>query len=32
MFEVAPTKVLAFSKGHFAQTRYRFPTTPSADS
>ena len=23
--EVAPTKVLAFAKGHFAQTRYRFP-------
>ena len=32
VFEVAPTKVLAFSKGHFAQTRYRFPRTPSADS
>ncbi|HVE45284.1 MAG TPA: pyridoxamine 5'-phosphate oxidase family protein [Acidimicrobiales bacterium] len=26
VFEVAPTKVLAFAKGHFAQTRYRFPT------
>jgi hypothetical protein len=25
VFEVAPTKVLAFSKGVFAQTRYRFP-------
>ena len=25
VFGVAPTKVLAFSKGHFAQTRYRFP-------
>ena len=23
VFEVAPTKVLAFSKGHFAQTRFR---------
>jgi nitroimidazol reductase NimA-like FMN-containing flavoprotein (pyridoxamine 5'-phosphate oxidase superfamily) len=26
VFEVAPTKVLAFAKGNFAQTRYRFPT------
>ena len=26
VFEVAPTKVLAFAKGQFAQTRYRFPT------
>ena len=25
VFEVAPTKVLAFAKGQFAQTRYRFP-------
>ena len=25
VFEVAPTKVLAFAKGRFAQTRYRFP-------
>jgi general stress protein 26 len=25
VFEVAPAKVLAFSKGVFAQTRYRFP-------
>lgn len=25
VFEVAPTKVLAFAKGPFAQTRYRFP-------
>jgi nitroimidazol reductase NimA-like FMN-containing flavoprotein (pyridoxamine 5'-phosphate oxidase superfamily) len=24
VFEVAPTKVLAFAKGEFAQTRYRF--------
>jgi hypothetical protein len=24
VFEVAPTKVLAFAKGDFAQTRYRF--------
>jgi general stress protein 26 len=24
VFEVAPRKVLAFAKGHFAQTRYRF--------
>jgi len=24
VFEVAPTKVLAFAKGSFAQTRYRF--------
>jgi nitroimidazol reductase NimA-like FMN-containing flavoprotein (pyridoxamine 5'-phosphate oxidase superfamily) len=24
VFEVAPTKVLAFAKGRFAQTRYRF--------
>ena len=29
VFGVAPTKVLAFSKGHFAQTRYRFPVTPT---
>jgi nitroimidazol reductase NimA-like FMN-containing flavoprotein (pyridoxamine 5'-phosphate oxidase superfamily) len=27
VFEVAPTKVLAFAKGQFAQTRYRFPTS-----
>ena len=27
VFEVAPTKVLAFAKGQFAQTRYRFPPT-----
>jgi Pyridoxamine 5'-phosphate oxidase len=27
VFEVAPTKVLAFAKGPFAQTRYRFPRT-----
>jgi general stress protein 26 len=26
VFEVAPTKVLAFAKGQFAQTRYRFPS------
>jgi hypothetical protein len=26
VFEVAPTKVLAFAKGDFAQTRYRFPS------
>ena len=26
VFEVAPTKVLAFAKGQFAQTRYCFPT------
>ena len=25
VFEVSPTKVLAFAKGRFAQTRYRFP-------
>jgi uncharacterized pyridoxamine 5'-phosphate oxidase family protein len=25
VFEVAPDKVLAFAKGRFAQTRYRFP-------
>ena len=25
VFEVVPTKVLAFAKGRFAQTRYRFP-------
>ena len=25
VFEVTPTKVLAFAKGRFAQTRYRFP-------
>jgi general stress protein 26 len=24
VFEVAPTKILAFAKGNFAQTRYRF--------
>jgi hypothetical protein len=24
VFEVAPTKVLAFAKGQFAQTRFRF--------
>ena len=28
VFAVAPRKVLAFAKGRFAQTRYRFPTTP----
>jgi general stress protein 26 len=27
VFEVAPTKVLAFAKGRFAQTRFRFPQT-----
>ena len=27
VYAVAPTKVLAFAKGQFAQTRYRFPTT-----
>ena len=27
VFEVTPTKVLAFAKGQFAQTRYRFPPT-----
>jgi len=26
VFQVAPRKVLAFGKGQFAQTRYRFPT------
>ena len=26
VFGVVPTKVLAFAKGQFAQTRYRFPT------
>lgn len=26
VFEVVPTKVLAFAKGEFAQTRFRFPT------
>ncbi len=31
VFEVAPTKVLAFAKGRFAQTRYRFLRT-SADT
>ncbi len=31
VFEVAPTKVLAFAKGRFAQTRYRFRRT-SADT
>jgi hypothetical protein len=31
VFGVAPTKVLAFAKGAFAQTRYRFPRKP-ADS
>ena len=25
VFEVIPTKILAFAKGDFAQTRYRFP-------
>ena len=30
VFEVAPTKVLAFAKGRFAQTRYRFAGPPSA--
>ena len=24
VFEVIPTKILAFAKGDFAQTRYRF--------
>jgi hypothetical protein len=24
VFEVAPAKILAFAKGEFAQTRYRF--------
>ena len=27
VFQVAPRKVLAFAKGQFAQTRYRFPPT-----
>jgi nitroimidazol reductase NimA-like FMN-containing flavoprotein (pyridoxamine 5'-phosphate oxidase superfamily) len=27
VFEVVPTKVLAFAKGRFAQTRYRFGST-----
>jgi len=27
VFEVAPVKVLAFGKGTFSQTRYRFPPT-----
>lgn len=27
VFEVAPTKVLAFAKGQFAQTRYRIPAS-----
>ncbi len=31
VFEVGPTKVLAFAKGRFAQTRYRFRRT-SADT
>jgi general stress protein 26 len=26
VFELVPTKVLAFAKGEFAQTRYRFPS------
>ena len=26
VFEVAPTKILAFAKGRFAQTRFRFPS------
>jgi general stress protein 26 len=26
VFEVVPTKVLAFAKGEFAQTRFRFPS------
>src|SRR5262249_49788470 len=25
VFDVAPAKILAFAKGQFAQTRYRFP-------
>ena len=29
VFEVAPTKVLAFAKGRFAQTRYRLRSTSS---
>jgi general stress protein 26 len=28
VFEVAPTKILAFAKGAFAQTRYRFEPSP----
>ena len=28
VFKVAPTKVLAFAKGEFAQTRYRFAQPP----
>jgi len=28
VFEVAPAKVLAFAKGEFAQTRFRFPLPP----
>jgi hypothetical protein len=30
VFEVIPTKVLAFAKGRFAQTRYRFAPTVGA--
>ena len=30
VFEVAPTKVLAFAKGRFAQTRFRFPEKSAA--
>lgn len=29
VFEVAPAKALAFAKGEFAQTRFRFPTPPN---
>ena len=29
VFEVAPTKMPAFAKGRFAQTRYRFLSTSS---
>ena len=32
VFEVAPTRVLGFCRGDFAQTRYRFPRTPTNDA
>jgi hypothetical protein len=33
VYEVRPAKVLAFAKGDFAQTRFRFPpATPSGDT
>jgi hypothetical protein len=28
VFQVVPTKILAFAKGEFAQTRYRFSSDP----